>query len=94
MKIAGFIWLEDIVQKLIWKHSVETEEVRAIFLNNPRYRFVEKGHRKDENVYAAFGQTDAGRYLICFFVHKQDNRALVLSARDMTDAERKRYGRK
>jgi hypothetical protein len=35
MKIVGFIWLEEIVQKLIWKHSVEREEVREIFLNNP-----------------------------------------------------------
>lgn len=94
MKIAGFIWLEEIVQKLIWKHSVETEEVREIFLNNPRFRFIEKGHQKDENVYAALGQTDAGRYLICFFIYKIDNRALILSARDMTDSERKRYGRK
>ena len=94
MKIFGFIWLEEIVQKLVWKHSVETEEVSEIFLNNPRFRFIEKGHRKDENVYAAFGQTDGGRYLVCYFVHKNDNRALVLSARDMTDAERKRYGRK
>lgn len=94
MKIAGFIWLEDIVQKLVWKHSVQTSEVREIFLNKPRFRFVEKGHRKNENVYAVFGQTDAGRYLVCFFVHKTDNRALILSARDMTDAERKRYDRK
>ncbi len=94
MKIAGFVWLEEIVQKLVWKHSVETEEVREVFLNNPKFRFIEKGHRKDENVYAAFGQTDAGRYLSCYFVHKQDGRALVLSARDMSDAERKRYGRK
>jgi len=94
MKIASFIWLEEIVQKLIWKHSVETEEVREIFLNNPRFRFIEKGHRIEENVYAAFGQTDGGRYLACYFVYKTDNRALVLSARDMTRAERKRYGRK
>ena len=94
MKITGFIWLEEIVQKLIWKHSVQTQEVREIFLNGPRYHFVEKGHRKDENVYAAHGQTDAGRYLACFFVRKDDNRALILSARDMTSAERKRYGRK
>ncbi len=94
MKIVGFIWLEEIVQKLIWKHSVETEEVRELFLNNPRIRFIEKGHRKDENVYAAYGQTDAGRYLVCFFVYKQDNRALILSAREMTGAERKRYDRK
>lgn len=64
------------------------------FLNKPRYRFVEKGRRKDENVYAAFGQTNAGRYLACFFVYKKDNRALILSARNMTDTERKRYGRK
>jgi uncharacterized protein len=94
MKITGFVWLEEIVQKLIWKHSVKTEEVREIFLNNPRFRFVEKGHRKDENVYAALGQTEAGRYLVCYFVYKKDNRALILSARDMTDTERKRYGRK
>ena len=94
MKITGFIWLEEIVQKLVWKHSVETGEVREIFLNNPKFRFIEKGHRKDENVYAAFGQTDAGRYLSCYFVYKNDRRALVLSARDMTDAERRRYGRK
>ncbi len=94
MKISGFIWLEDIIQKLIWKHSVETDEVQEIFNNKPRFRFVEKGHRKNENVYAALGQTDAGRYLICFFVYKTDNRALILSARDMTDTERKKYGRK
>lgn len=94
MRIAGFIWLEDIVQKLIWKHLVETEEVREVFDNSPRFRFVEKGHRKVENVYMALGQTDAGRYLICFFIHKKDKRALILSARDMTNAERKRYDRK
>ena len=94
MKIFGFIWLEEIVQKLIWKHSVKTGEVNEIFLNNPRFRFIEKGHRKDENVYAAFGQTDGGRYLACYFVYKEDRRALILSARDMSDAERKRYGRK
>ena len=94
MKITGFIWLEDIVQKLIWKHSVQIEEVREMFLNKPRFHFVEKGHRKDENVYAAHGQTEAGRYLACFFVLKRDKRAFILSARDMSSAERKRYGRK
>ena len=35
MKITGFVWLEEIVQKLIWKHSVQTEEVSEIFLNKP-----------------------------------------------------------
>jgi len=40
------------------------------------------------------GQTESGRYLIVFFIYKKDNRALILSARDMTPAERKRYEKK
>ena len=94
MKITGFIWLADIVQKLLRKHGVSQSEVVELFGNRPRFRFVEKGHRPSENVYAALGQTDAGRYLICFFVYKQDKRALILSARDMSAAERRRYGKK
>ncbi|WP_373872739.1 hypothetical protein [Microseira wollei] len=54
-------------------------------------RFVEKGTRKNENVYAALGQTDSGRYLIVYFIYKPDKNALILSARDMDNAERKRY---
>ncbi len=94
MKITGFIWLADIVQKLARKHGVSQGEVIEAFSNRPRFRFVEKGYRPDENVYAALGQTDAGRYLISFFVYKQNKRALILSARDMSGAERRRYGKK
>jgi uncharacterized DUF497 family protein len=54
--------LEDIVDKLNWKHSVNIAEVRELFINGPTYRFVEKGHRKEENVYAALGKTNGGRY--------------------------------
>lgn len=94
MVITSFIWLDDMVQKLIWKHDVEIEDVKEIFELRPRYHFVEKGERKGEDVYSASGQTEAGRYLICFFIYKTDRRALVLSARDMTRSERKRYAKK
>ena len=96
MKISGLIWLDDIVQKIAQKHAVQREEVRQVFTNRnrPRFRFVEKGHRMGENVYPVSGRTDAGRYLIVFFIHKKDSRALILSARDMTDGERRRYGKK
>ncbi|MCA1594293.1 MAG: BrnT family toxin [Acidobacteria bacterium] len=94
MKITGFIWLDDIVQKLLWKHTVTQKEVAEIFADTPRFRFVEKGHRSGENVYSAFGQTGGGRYLAIFFVYKKDGRALILSARDMTDSERRRHAKK
>ena len=94
MQIDDFIWLPDIVDKLAFKHNVTQDEAEDVFFNRPRYRFVEPGHRPGEDVYSAGGQTDAGRYLIVFFIHKVDNTALVLSARDMDRRERRRYERK
>ncbi|HEX8494082.1 MAG TPA: BrnT family toxin [Pyrinomonadaceae bacterium] len=94
MRITGFIWLADIIQKLWRKHGVDQDEVEELFVNQPRFRFVETGYHPGEDVYAACGQTSAGRYLICFFIHKRDGRALPLSARDMTRRERRRYEKK
>ena len=94
MQIDDFVWLPDIVDKLAAKHNVTQDEVEDVFFNRPRYRFVESGRRPGEDVYSAGGQTDAGRYLIAFFIHKADNTALVLSARDMDRRERRRYERK
>ena len=91
MKIKGLIWLDEIIEKLLRKHNVNQNEVREVFYNRPHFRFVEKGHRSGENVYAVMGQADSGRYLIIFFVYKKDKRALILSARDMTRSERKLY---
>ena len=94
MKITGFIWLDDIVEKLESKHNVLQDEVRELLANRPHFRQVEKGHRPGENVYSAGGQTDSGRYLMVFFVYKKTGRALILSARDMTPSERSKYGRR
>ncbi len=91
MKINGVIWIDEIIEKLLRKHNVVQDEVREVLRNNPYFRFVENGHRAGEHVYAAMGRTDAGRYLIVFFVRKQDKRALIVSARDMSAAERKHY---
>ena len=68
MKITEIVWLEDIFEKLERKHNVRQNEVIEVLENKPNFRFVEKGHHKGENVYAALGQTYEGRYLIVFFV--------------------------
>jgi len=46
------------------KHDVQPREVTEVFVNKPGFRFVEKGHRSGDDVYAAMGQTYTGRYLI------------------------------
>lgn len=95
MRIDDFIWLPQIVEKVEVKHHVSQDEAEAVFYNAPYFRFVERGHRTDEDVYAALGRTDGGRYLIVFFVYKPNgNAALILSARAMDPAERRRYDRR
>jgi hypothetical protein len=93
VKIVEIIWLEEIVDKLLRKHAIQPFEVKEVFTNSPIFRLVEKGHRKGENLYAALNQTNAGRYLIIFFVYKKNQKALIISARDMNDAERTTYQR-
>ena len=94
MKIFGIIWLDDIVNKINVKHGVSRREVFEVLNNKPYFLFVEKGFRKGENVYSALGRTSSGRYLIVFFVYKNNKDALIISARGMTVKERKRYEKK
>ena len=94
MKLSGIIWLEEVVEKIERKHHVTQYEVREILRGPSHFRFVEKGHRRGENVYAAMGQTDSGRYVIVFFVRKTTQEALIVSACDMTGSERKLYEKK
>ena len=94
MKIEGIIWLRDVVDKLGFKHHVESDEVEEVLCNKPKFRFVEKGNRKGENVYLALGQTIAGRYLSVLFIYKLTKEALILSARSMAKKERRQYEKK
>lgn len=94
MKIEDVIWLRDVVDKLSSQHQVETDEVEEVFADRPKFRFVEKGERKGEDVYMALGQTDAGRHLSALFIYKKTKEALILSARDMARKEKRQYGRK
>ena len=95
MKISRIIWLNRYANKIEIKHGVYRDEIRQVFSSNPHIRRVGKGKRhKDEHLYAAYGQTEAGRYLIIFFIRKISNEALVISARDMDGKERRQYGRK
>jgi uncharacterized DUF497 family protein len=94
MKIENFIWLRDIIDKLAFKHHVDISEVEEVFNNRPKVRFAQEGDRKGEDLYIALGRSEAGRYLTVVFIHKKNNDALIVSARDMTKKERRQYERK
>lgn len=91
LKITGIIWLREVVHKLAWKHNITTNEVEEVFSNKPRYKFQERGDVKGENLYTAYGYTNAGRYLTVFFIYKKNREALIVTSRDMDRKERRRY---
>lgn len=94
MHIENIIWLPDVIDKLALKHHVSINEVEEIFLQNSFFRKIQKGHVPGENLYAAMGKTMSGRHLIVFFIYKQTNDALIISARDMDLKERRQYEKK
>jgi uncharacterized protein len=95
MQIDSIVCPEHIEEKLESKHSVTCREARQVLFSQPRIRFAEKGHTEGHDVYAAFGQTFGGRYLSVFFIYKPEIKtAIIISARDMSNKERKSYGRK
>ena len=70
MKLKGIIWLRKFADKLLWKHNITTDEAEEVFSNSPLYRFIERGDIDGENLYSIMGQTEAGRYLIVYFVYE------------------------
>ncbi len=91
MKIKSLVWIPQFVEKLEFKHDVSVEEVEEVFERGPHCRRGPKGRRRGENLYKAYGQTESGRYLFVLFIYKHNHRALIISARDMTDQERRMY---
>jgi uncharacterized DUF497 family protein len=91
MRLYEVIWKEVFVDKLEQKHHVMPDEVEQVLFSKPFMRRAEKGRVQGEDVYVAYGQTAAGRYLVVFFILKDQTAALPISARDMTQAERRYY---
>jgi len=92
VKITECLWLDEFLDKIIRKHNVHPGEVEEVLSGGPLVRRLQAGNVKGEDLFIAFGKTRGGRYLAILFVRKKDRRALVISARDMTRRERKRYG--
>lgn len=93
MVIRQIIWKDQFVEKLATKHGVSIEEVEEVLNSKPHIRKVSKGKVKGENVYAAFGQTTGGRYLVVFYIKKLAGAVLPISARDMDEGEKNYYGK-
>lgn len=92
--IDDIIWFDTIVEKLAWKHGVLPHEVEEAVSGRCRIFKKESGKIEGEDLYNALGMTEGGRYLSVFFIKKLGNKALIVTARDMNQRERRRYEKK
>lgn len=81
----AFDWDEGNIDHLLSRHDVNPEEAEQVFHNGPH---VERRGKS----YYVYDRDDGGRYffLVCIL---RGTRLRVISARDMTDAERRIYER-
>ena len=86
----GFQWDGGNIDKNLLKHQVHNWECEQIFFNEPLIILDDPKHSLSEKRWAAFGQTDAGRFLAIVFT-KRIKLLRVISARDMNRKERKFY---
>lgn len=81
-------WTEN-AEDHIAAHAVTPDEVEQVV--NTRPRLILTGREGTEYV---FGTTAAGRYLLVVLAEAVDGRDYVVTAREMTDAERQTFQRR
>ena len=59
MVISQIVWKDQFVDKIEVKHGVLTDEVEEVLFGKPHVRRAQKGHIKGEDLYIAYGQSDA-----------------------------------
>jgi uncharacterized protein len=91
LRLLDIIWNERFAAKVAEKHAIMTDEVEEVLFSKPHVRLAEKGRVKGEHLYAAYGRTGAGKYLMVFFIRKPRFAALPISAREMTSNERRYF---
>lgn len=86
MRIRDFIWDDDNLEHIA-RHGVEYWEVEEACSGRYLLLKAEKGKR------IILGQTISGRYLFVVLVQRAQGLVRVITARDMTQRERRRYRR-
>jgi uncharacterized protein len=87
---TGFQWDKGNATKNWEKHDVSQAECEQVFFSRPLIAKHDMEHSWEEPRYFGLGKTDADRLLFVAFTIRGD-KIRVISARDMTKNERKRY---
>ncbi len=83
--VGGLLW-DDWNTEHIARHAVKPEEVAQVCAAAP---WVLRAQGTDK--WAVYGQTDAGRYLLVILAARRGDEFYPVTARDMSNTERRRF---
>jgi len=89
LEFSGFDWDVGNEEKNL-KHGVQASECEQVFFNEPLVILDDPKHSVVEDRFAAFGQTDLGRWLVVVYTPR-GSLIRIVSARDMNRREREFY---
>jgi uncharacterized DUF497 family protein len=88
VEISEFVWPEDRIAHIA-RHHVAPEEFEEVCFGTS---LVLKAKSEGKNpVHYVLGETEAGRHLFCVTISFPDGKAYPVTAREMTEAEKRRY---
>jgi uncharacterized DUF497 family protein len=90
--LEGFEWDAGNSEKNWRHHEVRQTEAEQVLLNRPLVFVPDAKHSRAEPRYFTLGRTDGGRELAIVFTTR-GKRVRVISARPMSRAERRAYGK-
>ena len=91
-KCTGFDWDQYNSYKNWSKHNVSTSECEEIFFNQPLVISNDIRHSGSERRFYSLGKTDRNRKIFIAFTVRE-NLIRVISARNMTSTEKRKYKR-
>ena len=90
--IEGFQWDAGNTDKNVLGHDVTQSEAEEIFFHAPVVLIEDAKHSTAESRFLIYGATNAGRLLAAAFtIHGR--RVRIISVRDMSRQERRRYAK-
>jgi uncharacterized protein len=88
VKIHNLIWPQERIEHIA-RHGVSPEEVEEVCFGRP---FVQRAKSQGDNpVYYVLGRTDSGRYIFCVVIQFPDGNGYPVTAREMTENEKRAY---
>jgi uncharacterized protein len=88
MKIEAFVWPDDRIDHIAG-HGVTPAEVEDVCFG--RSLVLSAKSQGPNPVYYVLGQTLAGRYLFCVVIRFPDGVGYPVTARQMTEKEKRRF---